>query len=140
MEAIKRNISQENTYNLRTEIIIDHKIDHIKQYHTNSVTDVHLRLLLVTGLMYSGLNISFYCPVLYYSIAANTNSCYSYDQWLCTVPTPSTLFSPSFLHSKGKYYPCCLPRIYAVLDVGNPRVLLKRVDGLQDILAAIFHL
>lgn len=107
----------------------------------SSESEVYASLSVVTGL------------ILYYLFslknwllrssraprAAKTNSCYSYDQWQCTVPTPSALFSPSFL-LKANIYLLCLPRIYAVLNVSNPGVLLKRVDGLQDILAAVFHL
>lgn len=48
------------------------------------------------------------------------------------------LFSPSPANSK--YLSGGLPRVYAVLDVSNPGVLLQRVDGFQDVLSPVFHL
>lgn len=55
---------------------------------------------------------------------------------LCIPSIP--LFSPS--SASGKYLSGGLPGVYAVLDVSNPRVLLQRVNGFQDVLSPIFHL
>lgn len=54
------------------------------------------------------------------------------------MPPPLPSHPPS--SDRGKHLSGSSPRVYAVLDVGDPGVLLQGVDGFQDVLAPVLHL